>query len=158
MNMRILFTKIFLVIYLILLLPHLLEIPLSMITVAILVAGLLFAIVAHQSKHKILTILFLVIHMSLELPHMVEHIGHDEIYITLGHGLHAIFDLIFLYVLGSSIKKFYLSLLLILVLSFALNFISRSLILETKPFVMGGILGCIFIHLLFHKNIKKPAF
>ena len=97
MKIQTLFTKIFLVIYLILLLPHIFEMPLSITTVVILMSGLLFAIIAHQSKYKMLATLFLVLHMVLELPHMIEHAGHDGISMILGHG-HILFLILYCFI------------------------------------------------------------
>jgi hypothetical protein len=155
MNIRILFIKIFLSIYLVLLLPHIFEIPLSTITVGILISGLLFAVIAHQSKYKTLATLFIVLHMVLELPHMIEHIGHDGMGMVLGHGLHIIFDLVLLYTLSNSIKHFIFFVFVILLLIFTMNTFLLEVMKETKPFVLGGVLGCVGTHLLFKKLNKK---
>lgn len=157
MNIRILFTKTFLAIYLVLLLPHILELHPSTFSIVILISGLLFAIIAHQSKHKTLAILFLVLHMILELPHMIEHAGHDGLGMILGHGLHIVFDLVLLYTLSKSLQYFISFLFAVLILGIALNFSSLEIMSETKPFVLGGVLGCVGTHLLFQKLHKKLA-
>lgn len=158
MNLRTLLTKIFLVIYLILLLPHFFEMPLSVKTVSILILGLLFAIRAHQSRHKILTSTFLVLHMVLELPHMIEHVGHAGLGVILGHGLHIIFDLVFLYTLTKSVRYFIFFLFIILILGTTVNSLSIEMMSETRPFVLGGVLGCIAMHLIFQKLYEKTSY
>lgn len=158
MNLRTLLTKIFLVIYLILLLPHLLEIPLAITTVAILVSGLLFAVIAHQSRYTILATLFLVLHMVLELPHMIEHVGHAGLGAVFGHGLHIIFDLVFLYTLTKSVRYFIFFVFIILIIGTTVNSLSIEIMSETRPFVLGGVLGCIVTHLLFQKLHEKTSY
>ena len=155
MKIHRLFTKIFLIIYLLVfLLPHVLEIALSYITVGIFLSGVLFAVMAHQSKYKILATSFLVLHMVLELPHMIDHAGHDGLGMILGHGLHIVFDLVLLYTLSKSIRYFISFLVVVLALGITLSFISLGIMSETKPFVLGGVLGCVGAHLLFQQNIK----
>ena len=155
MNIRNLLTKIFLGFYLILLFPHILELPLSILSILILVSGILFAVIAHQSKYAVLATVFLILHMVLELPHMIEHAQHDGISIVFGHGLHVIFDLILLYTLSKSWKYFLVFILLVVILGFGMeSFV--PVMSSTKPFVLGGVLGCVGTHFLF-QNFHKPA-
>lgn len=139
------------------LLPHILEIPFSFATFLILTSGLIFAIIAHQSRYSAIATLFLVLHMILELPHMIEHIHHDGFYMILGHGLHGIFDIILLYTLSKSVSRFVFFLMIIVILSLGMNALLPYEIEETKYFVLGGILGCVGIHFLSQKLHKKPA-
>lgn len=158
MNLQTLLTKIFLVIYLVLLLPHIFEIPFAITTIAILVSGLLFAIIAHQSKYTILATLFLVLHMVLELPHIIEHVGHAGLGVILGHGLHIIFDLVFLYTLTTSVRYFIFFVFIILIIGTTMNSLSIEIMSETRPFVLGGVLGCIAMHLIFQKLHEKTSY
>ena len=155
MNIQNIFIKIFLGFYLVLLLPHILELPLSLISILILVSGILFAIIAHQSKYAVLATLFLILHMVLELPHMIEHAHHDGISIVFGHGLHVTFDLILLYTLSKSWKHFLGFVTMVLILGFGMEGLVPVMI-STKPFVLGGVLGCVGTHFLF-MNTNKLA-
>jgi hypothetical protein len=141
------------------LLPHIIEMPLSLVTILLVVSGLIFAIIAHQSRYTIVAKLFLVLHMILELPHMIEHIHiHiDGFGMILGHSLHGIFDIILLYNLSKSISSFVFFLMIIVILSLGMNTLLPYGIEETKPFVLGGVLGCIGIHFLSRKLHKKSA-
>jgi hypothetical protein len=155
MNIRNLLTKLFLGFYLVLLLPHILELSLSLISILILVSGILFAIIAHQSKYAVLATLLLILHMVLELPHMIEHAHHDGIGIIFVHGLHVIFDVVLLYTLSKSWKYFLVFILLVVILGFGMeSFV--PVMSSTKPFVLGGVLGCVGTHFLF-MNTKKLA-
>jgi len=156
MNIRKLLTKIFLGFYLILLLPHIFELPLSVISIFILVSGILFAIIAHRSKYAVLAMLFLILHMVLELPHMIEHAHHDGISMILGHGLHVIFDLVLLYTLSKSWKHFLGFVTIVLILGFGMEGLV-PVMSSTKPFVLGGVLGCVGTHFLFMNTKGKPV-
>lgn len=169
MNIQNLLIKIFFGFYLILLLPHILELPLSVFSILILVLGITFATLAHQSKYIIVATLFLVLHMGLELPHMIEHyvnttgvafgpIKHHDSGIIIGHGLHIIFDLILLFTLSKSRKYFLLFLCLVIIISFGIEAIIPIVdINNTKPFVLGGVLGCVGTHFLLSNPHKSTA-
>jgi hypothetical protein len=93
--------------------------------------------------------------MVLELPHMIEHAHHDGVGMIFGHGLHVIFDVVLLYTLSKSWKHFFGFILLVVILGFCMeSFV--PVMSSTKPFVLGGVLGCVGAHFLF-QNFHKPA-
>ncbi len=155
MNVRNLLTKVFLGSYFVLLLPHIFTLPPSVLSILILVSGVLFAIVAHTCKYTLLAKLFLMVHMVLELPHMIDHIHHDTLPIVFGHSVHVIFDLVLLYMLSQSWKYFLLFISIVLMVGASIHTL-LPVIESTRPFVLGGVLGCIGTHFLFH-NFHKPA-
>lgn len=155
MNVQKLCMKIFLGIYLFLLLPDIFEMSFSVTITIIFIFGFLFASIAHQSTYKMFATVFLVLHMVLELPHMIEHFGHDGLGVILGHGVHVIFDFILLYAFSRTIKYFIGFVIIIVSAGFLFSLMSVPFFTETKPFVLGGVLGCISMHLLGHKLFKK---
>lgn len=140
--------KIFFIIYICLLLPHAYETFHDPLAISILLAGIGISILAHNNKYKLVAIIFLMLHMSLELPHMIEHHEYENIHIILLHGLHVIFDLILLYKLSKSYKFFIFFLGLIGLFGAIAATIKAPIQHEIEPFIIGGILGCIIIHLI----------
>ncbi len=165
--------KIFLVIYAGLLIFHASHVEWNLLNIIGLSAGLLLAYFAHAKK-GFLTLLLLAVHMSIEWAH------HFEFGLTYSagelalHGIHAIFDGVFLVAEWKhhreSALKAVLAGILIGVLSLFIlggheSHEEEVHIDESEenheentgfPFeslVIGGILGCVATH-LFEKKVK----
>ena len=166
--------KIFLIVYAGILIFHASHMEWNFLNTVGLFAGLLLAYFAHARKGFV-TILLLAVHMSIEWSH------HFEFGLTYSagelalHGVHAIFDFVFLVAEWKHHRKGALKAVLAGVMIGVLSlFILGGHSHEDEvhadeseeeheehadfPFeslVVGGILGCVFTHLLEKKREPK---
>lgn len=147
--------KIFFLLYGIVLLQHLLTQTYTALVISALFLGALFAWVSHKKHFGGWTPLFLLLHMSIEIrAHLGHHHGPHEL---LGHGIHAIFDLILLWTLTGTIKKYITWIGGVLITIVLLQGVQLETIVPLEAidgFVLGGILGCIIYHT---RGILRPA-
>ncbi|MDQ5883354.1 MAG: hypothetical protein QG654_267 [Patescibacteria group bacterium] len=165
--------KIFLVIYAGLLIFHATKMDWGLISFIGLASGLVLAYFAHAKK-GFLTLLLLAVHMSIEWSH------HFEFGLTYSagelalHGIHAIFDGVFLVAEWKHHRKGALKAVLAGALIGVLSLMilgghghedevhtdesseehSEEAGFPFESLVIGGILGCVATHLLEKKNTK----
>jgi hypothetical protein len=156
--------KAFLVAYALLLVLHTIGLEWNILTIISLASGLLLAFFAHAKKGYV-TILLLAIHMTIEWSH---HISHGLTYgvreIAL-HGIHTIFDFVFLVGEWKRHKKGAIPAIIVgiaialsVLFFFADNHAHDDIDEDDHarfPFealVIGGILGCVGSHLFERKS------
>ena len=167
--------KIFLIVYAGLLIFHATSLDWSAVAFVGLFAGLLLAYFAHARKGFV-TILLLAVHMSIEWSHHFEFVLTYSAGELALHGIHAIFDGVFLVAEWKHHRKGALKAVLAGVMIGVLSLMilgghghenevhtdgSEESHEEERagfPFealVIGGILGCVFTHLLEKKREPK---
>lgn len=141
--------RIFLIAYIGLLVPHLIESfeHLSWLLIVGSLIGISIAAFGHIEKignYGWITPLFLAIHMIVELGHFVHH-GHG---IAL-FAIHIIFDIALLWILAHrNIRSF--SIWIVIILTMMAITLPLHLEIHTdiiSGLVMGGIVTCVLIHL-----------
>lgn len=179
-----LFFKIFLTVYGGFLLVHVFEMGFdSWLLLAGLLGGMAVALVAHR-KHGYLPSIFLVGHMLIEWYHHALHGNHYDGGEIAFHGIHALLDVVFLYVeakeyLGKYALPFLGLVITTLVGIFAFNYVSAPPSFAMSPLiaqalevqkvieehyshgggllhyaVIGGMLGCALSHLFLAPRWK----
>lgn len=106
----------FLVIYGVVLFAHILEMGLgSWHVLAALFAGCAVAVVAHK-RHGFIPLALLLVHMTIEWYAHALYGGHYTTNELVFHGIHAVFDITFLYLeAGAHFKKYRLALVTVVV-------------------------------------------
>ncbi len=171
---RRLFFQLFLIIYGGFLLLHIWEMGFgSWQMFGALLGGLSVALLAHK-RHGYLPSLFLVGHMIIEWYHHALHGSHYNGSEITFHGIHALLDMVFLYVeakahYGKFARYITIGALVTLTVTFVYYYIPAphsetwSGVIQENHFhsegvlssvVVGGILGCILSH-LFSKTKTK---
>lgn len=149
----------FLIFYAFTMLEHTLKIDFNFISIIVFLLGLSLAIFAHARKNYF-TVILLLIHMSIEwFEWSQKSFSMNETLLNLGH---VVMDFVFLYhELSAHFGKykktllFVISIFLISIFSISYFFLSDvsslDIVVETiEPFVIGGILGCVGSHLIYH--------
>jgi hypothetical protein len=179
-----LFFKVFLIIYGGFLLVHLWEIGFdSWLLLAGLLGGMAVALVAHKG-HGYLPSVFLVGHMLIEWYSHALHGSHYETSEITFHGIHAMLDMVFLYMEAKEhYEKYALPFLVVVVATllgiFAFNYVPAPSVFAISPLVaqalemqkaleehhshgggilhhavIGGMLGCVLSHLFLTPSWK----
>ncbi len=138
---------------------HILEITWSSQTIFLFILGLALAYIAHTRSNYIV-IMVLVLHMGIEWTEWSHEIQSPTQIVF--NGIHAAMDFIFLShelrVHAKQYRKLVIfsvaGLLVIIFISGHYVSMGTQIIHGFEPFVVGGVLGCIFSHLYF-TIIKK---
>ncbi len=149
---------IFLFIYALLIIVHVLEIHWTLQVAIIFACGLLLALIAH-AKNNYIVIIILILHMGIEWIEWSHEILRWQQIIF--NAIHAVMDFVFLShelkVHARQYRKIIISgvlgLLMLILASGRYIQIGERMITNLEPFVIGGVLGCVLSHLYFH--IKK---
>lgn len=162
------FFTLFLLVYGMFLLTHTWNIVSSLPILAVVCGGLAVAIAAHK-QHGYAPSVFLVIHMIIEWYYHARHGGHYSSTEIVFHAVHALLDLIFLWVESKHYGKWAIH-FLVGVLSLLVGIVwyfyvpapppmrsftpfVQALVPHTHThgwvhsFVLGGMLGCVLSHL-----------
>ncbi len=156
------FFKLFLFLYLLVLVYHAIELNFnSCIAVIVLMSGIVLAIFAHM-KHGYRTIILLVIHMCMEwfeYAHSGSTYTKKEI---LFYGLHTGMDITFLWQEAKThLPRFRYHVMIFVIIGLAIVFLVAHNTDTTKTHsshylfeivVIGGILGCTLSHLFTPKK------
>lgn len=159
------FWKLFLVVYLIAISFHVAEMDFGNIWSFILITGgFLIALIAHRKAH-VLSLLFLLAHMVIEAIEFSAHSNEYSNVIIFWFLVHVLMDVIFLW--GETKRHFpnakrplFLSSMVAIASIYV--FIPKYIQTFTEHashddslmvyFVVGGVLGCILSHLIPHKH------
>lgn len=149
----------FLFFYAFSMLKHTLELSLNLQTIVLFLAGLLLAIFAHARQNSI-TVFLLLLHMSIEWFEWSQITFSLAILLfSLGH---AVMDFIFLsHELKAHMEKYrkkilsFISFFLVFIFIIGKVFLSKvsgidNVVEIVEPFVIAGVLGCVFSHLFYH--------
>ena len=149
---------VFLCIYALFVVMHILQINWTPQITLLFICGLALAFIAH-AKNNYIVIIILILHMGIEWIEWSHEILRWQQIIF--NAIHAVMDFVFLShelkVHARQYRKIIISgvlgLLMLILASGRYIQIGERMINNLEPFVIGGVLGCVLSHLYFH--IKK---